>query len=200
LGCTTASQHRPHLHAEPQSAATIRRDALQAAADASQRDYNFPEDGERFLWFIARALLINEGNRIARIRFHGEGAFIEGRSNFLPNEPITIPPVVGQRGETYLDREHLLRPGHAALCEWGTGHQLATWTSVHTTGRTPECKVSISAAGSTAHGTLDQTTIEIDARPWNRSLAATGSGVSKPTLTARSSRVHPTRRIYRNEE
>ncbi|GLZ07355.1 hypothetical protein Acsp03_48210 [Actinomadura sp. NBRC 104412] len=173
--------------------------SLHAAADANQRDYNFPEDGERLLWLIARALVINEGNSTARIRFHGEGRFIEGTSELLPNETITIPPVVGQRGETYLDREHLLRPGHAALCEWGTGHPLAKWAPVHTTGKTPECKVSISAEGSTEHGTLDQTTIEIAARPLEPIPGRDGQWRLKANPDCAVVLVHPTHRTYRNE-
>lgn len=139
--------------------------SLHGSSEAGADDFIFPEQAQWFMWFNSRGVLINEGQSTARVRLEGEGRFIGGRSELLPDVEIACPPVVGQVGASYIGREHMLRPGEVALFEWAYGHCLQEWAQVHETGQPPICEFYIHSFDSTEHGIHDTIKISLQARP-----------------------------------
>ncbi|MFD5922992.1 hypothetical protein ACFVYP_40965 [Kitasatospora sp. NPDC058201] len=172
--------------------------ALHAVEVAGRSDWVFPEHDQFLMWFRLRAVVTNEGTSTARIMLNGEGRFIEDESPLIPGRTLPCPPVVGVTGDSYLGREHALRPGESGLFEWAVGVHLGQWAA----DRTSEVATSISMQLSSVDGysVMDSIQLELSGSPlehvpqreghWRLSDRA-GSSVN---VTA-----HQTYRRYRHE-
>jgi hypothetical protein len=161
-------------------------------------EFIFPEQAQQLLWFRMRGALINEGRSTARIRFDGEGRFIDGKSDLVPGIEILCPPVVGRVNETYLGREYLLRPNESALFEWACGHRLEDWADIWQNGMPPTGDVHVLVFDSTEQGIQDTIKITLKAQPIERVPGRDGHWRLRrdpePEVI-----VHPTRRVYSEE-
>jgi hypothetical protein len=172
--------------------------SLHGSSEAGTDEFVFPENAQWFLWFTVRGVLINEGRSTARVRLDGEGRFVTGKTDLLPDSEIAEPPVVGHEGATYINREHVLRPGEAALFEWAYGHCLEEWAEAHETEQPPVCEVHVQVFDSTEHGIHDTIRIGIGTRPLEpvpgRASHWRLRQEPRPNVV-----VLPTKRVYRSE-
>ncbi len=173
--------------------------SLHGAAEAGTYDFIFPEQEQWLLWFIIHGVLINEGHSTARVRLDGEAHFIEGESTLVPGVKIPCPPIVGSpQGAGYIAREHLLRPGEAALFEWAEGYQLKDWAARHDEPDLPHNNLQVTVFDSTEYGVLDRIRVELGGRP----LEPVPSRQGHWQITSDrhvSVNVWPTQREYRSE-
>lgn len=109
-------------------------ESFDRATPAFGREFVFEQDRNVFLWFYGRGLLINEGNRSARVRLSGETRYASGVFEPWSDKVIDLPML--EPGVS--DRVAILGPGERALFEWAAGHSLEDWALAHEKGWPPQ--------------------------------------------------------------
>ncbi|MFE2174418.1 hypothetical protein [Kitasatospora sp. NPDC059462] len=138
------------------------------SSEEARGEFVFPENEHMLMWFRLRAVVTNEGKSTTRVHLKGEGRFIEGQSPLIPGVTIPCPPVVGIPGETYLHREHVLRPGESALFEWAAGLPIGDWAAGHAAhGDTQpgSSTMFLTSMDASEFGVIDSVKIVLAGRP-----------------------------------
>jgi hypothetical protein len=120
-------------------------------------------NGDWLMWFRGRAVVINEGVTTARVRVNGEHRWIESTEGAeFDGKYVAKPNPVNS-----LDRqEYLIRPGQAAMFEWGAGHKIRTWIDLSDKLQSAEILVSIDVASFVNNGIVDEIKFIVGARPF----------------------------------
>ncbi|MEY9260321.1 hypothetical protein ABH903_003364 [Brevibacterium epidermidis] len=111
------------------SASLSREQRTEALVSDGQRSaegmqFVLPKDGDGYIWFSGRALVVNEGNAVARVRLPSEARFIEGHSS-IAGRHVELPLFLNED----ILHEATLPPGEHALFEWSAGKTVSNWAS-----------------------------------------------------------------------
>lgn len=113
----------PHFSNTPLSTEQ-RMEILRSGNPTSAKEHEFvlPKDGDGYIWFSGRALVVNEGTAVARVRLPSEARFIEGFSS-IARRHVGLPLFL----EAGVLHEATLPPGEHALFEWSAGKAVSEW-------------------------------------------------------------------------
>ncbi|MDI6521407.1 hypothetical protein QMA61_35070 [Streptomyces coelicoflavus] len=172
-----------------------------ASAPVGREDFIFPEHADHLMWFVVHGIVTNEGRSTARIRLTGEGEFIAGESPLLPGEIIPVPPTASEwrSDRSYLNREHVLRPGQTALFRWAASNTVVDWTA-DPAEPAPRASVHLEVFDSAVHGVIDRVRLEVRAWPLQAVPRRSEHWALSDTATDVDVIVFPTQRRYLTEE
>jgi hypothetical protein len=153
-------------HAMPGGGERTLYETIGQSEVAGSQPYFFDAHKSWLMWFCTRGVLINEGNGTARVRLDGSARFIAGESEiFGADRPIPVPPKIGSEPFP----EYVLRPGDAALFEWGDGHTLGDWADAYVDAHPPNprgaCFLVVTVMDWLSSGVIDHNYVLLQARP-----------------------------------
>lgn len=176
-------------------------DTLGQSALAGSQPFVFDTERDWLMWLRVRGVLINEGRGTARVRLDGPARFVEVESALAGvQDLVPMPPTVGTPDR----REHLLRPGQAAVFEWGAGHPLGKWADAHENPRPRNplgaCFMIVTVFDWFEYGVVDYIHLEMTGRPIVPVQGRLGHWVTPESLDGHVDiTVYPTLRMYRAE-
>lgn len=89
---------------------------------AAGKQFVMPRDGGSYIWFYGRALIVNHGDAVARVRLPEQAHFVAGQSA-LSGEHVNLPSFL----EADTVNEAVLAPGQHALFQWSEGRSVSEW-------------------------------------------------------------------------
>lgn len=156
-----------------------------------------PKDGDGYLWFEGRALIVNDGPTPARVRLPDEATFVADHSE-TTGEEIPIPPF----RKFGIHDEAVLAPGKQAQFRWSAGKPVSDWANAAKVPGEPHPGGSIwlwiTVFDDRQDGVID--TLMAHLKP--KILAAEQGSTDVWRLTSSKKHemaIQPTRRGYRNE-